>query len=70
VLQTANPAALDHCVVAHMPVEPGHRKAVQRLGLEPLLDLRLAHGEGVGAALAAGLVRAAALCSTGMAAAL
>jgi nicotinate-nucleotide--dimethylbenzimidazole phosphoribosyltransferase len=70
VLQTANPAALDHCVVAHMPIEPGHRKAVQRLGLEPLLDLKLAHGEGAGAALAAGLVRAAALCSTGMAAAL
>jgi nicotinate-nucleotide--dimethylbenzimidazole phosphoribosyltransferase len=53
-----------------MSVEPGHRRAVQRLGLEPLLDLGLAHGEGAGAALAAGLVRAAALCSTGMAAAL
>ena len=70
VLQAVNPAALDHCVVAHLPVEAGHRKAVERLGLEPLLDLKLAHGEGTGAALAAGLVKAAALCSTGMAAAL
>lgn len=70
VLQALNPAALGHCVVAHLPVEAGHRRAVERLGLEPMLDLRLAHGEGVGAALAAGLIKAAALCSTGMAAAL
>ena len=70
VLKAVNPAALDHCMVAHLPVEPGHRKAVEKLGLEPLLDLRLAHGEAAGAALAAGLVKAAALCSTGMAAAL
>jgi nicotinate-nucleotide--dimethylbenzimidazole phosphoribosyltransferase len=70
VLQALNPAALDHCVVAHSPGELGHRRAIERLGLRPLLDLGLAHGEGAGAALAAGLVKAAALCSTGMAAAL
>ncbi|WP_292461329.1 nicotinate-nucleotide--dimethylbenzimidazole phosphoribosyltransferase, partial [Mesorhizobium sp.] len=38
-------------------------------GLEPLLDLAVSHGEGVGAGLAAGLVKAAALTSSGMAAA-
>ena len=56
-----NPAALDHCLLAQIPTEPGHARAAERLGLEPLLDLKLAHGEGVGAALAAGLVKAAAL---------
>jgi nicotinate-nucleotide--dimethylbenzimidazole phosphoribosyltransferase len=35
-----------------------------------LLDLKLAHGEGTGAALAAVLVKAAALCSSCTAAAL
>lgn len=70
VLQAVNPHALDHCLVAQASAEPGQRKAVERLGLRPLLDLDLSHGEGVGAGLAAGLVKAAALCSTGMAAAL
>ena len=69
VLHAVNPSALDHCLLAHLSTEPGHGRAIARLGLEPLLDLRLAHGEGAGAALAAGLVRAAALLSSGMAAA-
>jgi nicotinate-nucleotide--dimethylbenzimidazole phosphoribosyltransferase len=34
-----------------------------------LLDLGMSHGEGVGAAVAAGLVKAAALTSSGMVAA-
>ena len=61
VLHAMNPAALDHCLLAQIPTEPGHARAAKNLGLEPLLDLKLAHGEGVGAALAAGLVKAAAL---------
>ena len=69
VLHAMNPAALDHCLLSHLSAEPGHARAVARLGLEPLLDLRLAHGEGTGAALAAGLVKTAALLSSGMAAA-
>ncbi len=70
VLHAANSAALDHCLVAHLPAEAGQRAAVEKLGLTPLLDIGLAHGEGAGAALAAGMVKAAALCSSGMAAAL
>lgn len=69
VLHAANPAALDHCLLAGLSREPGHAKAAMRLGFEPLLDLGISHGEGFGAALAAGLVRAAALTSSGMAAA-
>jgi nicotinate-nucleotide--dimethylbenzimidazole phosphoribosyltransferase len=69
VLHAANPDILGHCLLAQRPAEPGLARAVERLGLDPLLDLRLAHGEGVGAALAAGVVKAAASLSSGMAAA-
>ncbi|MET3592630.1 nicotinate-nucleotide--dimethylbenzimidazole phosphoribosyltransferase [Mesorhizobium shonense] len=67
VLHRANPGALDHCLLASLSPEPGHAKIAERLGLEPLLDLGVSHGEGVGAGLAAGLVKAAALTSSGMA---
>jgi len=70
VLQALSPRALEHCMIAQLSPEPGYRKAVEKLGMKPLLDLGIAHGEGAGAALAAGLARAAALCSSGMAAAL
>ncbi|WP_206534806.1 nicotinate-nucleotide--dimethylbenzimidazole phosphoribosyltransferase, partial [Mesorhizobium sp. M7A.F.Ca.CA.001.13.1.1] len=69
VLHGVNPAALDHCLLASLSPEPAHAHAAQRLGLRPLLDLGISHGEGAGAALAAGLVKAAALTSSGMAAA-
>ncbi|WP_026060639.1 nicotinate-nucleotide--dimethylbenzimidazole phosphoribosyltransferase [Pseudaminobacter salicylatoxidans] len=70
VLKAMNPRALEHCVIAQLSPEPGYRRAVELLGMTPLLDLGMAHGEGAGAALAAGLAKAAALCSSGMAAAL
>jgi nicotinate-nucleotide--dimethylbenzimidazole phosphoribosyltransferase len=69
VLYTANPAALDHCLLASLSPEPAHAKAAELLALRPLLDLGISHGEGAGAALVAGLVKAAALTSSGMAAA-
>ncbi|RVD43213.1 nicotinate-nucleotide--dimethylbenzimidazole phosphoribosyltransferase, partial [Mesorhizobium sp. M4B.F.Ca.ET.019.03.1.1] len=69
VLHAANPAAIAHCLVASLSPEPGHARAIERLGLRPLLDLGVSHGEAVGAGLAAGLVKAAALTSSGMAAA-
>jgi len=69
VLYAANPGALDHCLLASLSPEPGHAKAAEQLGLRPLLDFGIGHGEGVGAALAAGIVKAAALTSSGMAAA-
>lgn len=67
VLHAANPRALDHCLMAHVSAEPAHIHAVERLGLQPLLDLDMRLGEGTGAALAAGIVKAAALCHSGMA---
>ncbi len=67
VLYAMNPDILGHCMLAARPTDPGLAKAADKLGLEALLDLGLAHGEGVGAALAAGVVKAAALTSSGMA---
>lgn len=67
VLHAANPQALEHCLIGHVSAEPGHLKLVERLGKTPLLALGMRLGEGTGAALAAGIVKAAALCHTGMA---
>lgn len=66
-LAAAHPSALDHCVVGHASTEPGHRRLLVRLGKRPLLDLDMRLGEASGAVLAAGLVRAAAACHSGMA---
>ena len=67
VLHALDPRALDHCLAAHCSAEGAHAQVLQRLGLVPLLDLELRLGEGSGAALAAGIVKAAARCHSGMA---
>jgi nicotinate-nucleotide--dimethylbenzimidazole phosphoribosyltransferase len=67
VLFKADPTALDHCMAAHVSAEPAHKALLVELGLKPLLDLGMRLGEGSGAALAAGLVRAAVNCHNGMA---
>lgn len=69
-LHRANPAALDHCMLAQAGIEPGHRKLIEKLGLSPLLDLGIADGQGTVAALAAGLVKTAAQVHAGLAATL
>jgi nicotinate-nucleotide--dimethylbenzimidazole phosphoribosyltransferase len=67
VLESLRPGALDHCLVAHQSAEPGHALLNDRLGKPPLFDLGLRLGEASGAALAAGVVRAAVACHRGMA---
>jgi nicotinate-nucleotide--dimethylbenzimidazole phosphoribosyltransferase len=59
--------ALDHCRVAHVSAEPGHRLLLRRLGQRPLFDLDMRLGEASGAVLAVGLSRAALACHVGMA---
>jgi nicotinate-nucleotide--dimethylbenzimidazole phosphoribosyltransferase len=43
----------------HNSVEVGHRAMMQKMGLEPILDLGLRLGEGTGAALAMTIIEAA-----------
>ncbi len=50
------PAVRSFLIAGHRSVEPGHRLALEGLGLRPLLDLDLRLGEGTGAALAMHLV--------------
>ncbi len=67
VLHTAQPTALDHCRVGHVSLEPGHAGLLEKIGQSALLNLNMRLGEGTGAVLALGLVRAAIDCHTGMA---
>ncbi len=45
------PQLKDYLIAAHVSVEPGHKRTLEHLGLQPLLDLNLRLGEGTGAAL-------------------
>lgn len=54
------PRARDYLIAAHVSAEAGHRVILERLGLDPLLDLDLRLGEGSGAALALPLIASAA----------
>lgn len=67
VLHVADPALLDHCLVGHASAEPGHRKLLAAIGKRPVLEFDMRLGEGSGAALALGIVRAALACHNGMA---
>jgi nicotinate-nucleotide--dimethylbenzimidazole phosphoribosyltransferase len=67
VLWALRPDALAHCVAGHLSAEPAHRRLLEKLGLRPLVDLGMRLGEGSGAAMAAGIVKAAAELHTGMA---
>jgi nicotinate-nucleotide--dimethylbenzimidazole phosphoribosyltransferase len=67
VLFAVDKGALDHCLVAHLSAEPGHRRLARAIGQAPLLDLGLRLGEASGAALAIPLLKAAVACHTGMA---
>ncbi|WP_375636070.1 MULTISPECIES: nicotinate-nucleotide--dimethylbenzimidazole phosphoribosyltransferase [unclassified Bartonella] len=61
VLYKMHPKALDHTLVGHVSSEAAHRKLLKKIGKEPLLDLGMRLGEGTGAAMAAGIVKAAVL---------
>ena len=67
ILQALDPSALDHCMAAHVSAESAHARVLERLGKKPILDLGMRLGEGSGAAMAAGIVRAALACHLGMA---
>ena len=54
-----SPAVAPFLVASHLSAEPGHAPLLGALGLRPLLSLDMRLGEGSGAVLAMGLVRAA-----------
>ena len=67
ILHALDPSAIDHCIAGHLSVEGAHGDVLARLGKKPLLDLGMRLGEGSGAALAAGVVKAAIACHQDMA---
>ena len=52
---------------AHRSAEPGHRRLLDALDAQPLLDLEMRLGEGSGAAVAMPILRAAAALHARMA---
>lgn len=66
-LEKEEAGALDHCVAGHLSAEGAHDKLLAGIGKEPLLSLGLRLGEGSGAALALGVLKAALACHSGMA---
>jgi nicotinate-nucleotide--dimethylbenzimidazole phosphoribosyltransferase len=66
-LYAADARLLDHCLVGHCSVEPGHRKLLAALGKKAVLDFDMRLGEGSGAALALGILRSALAVHNGMA---
>ena len=67
VLYAIDRSLLDHCLVGHVSAEPGHRKLLAAIHKTPVLQFDMRLGEGSGAALALGIVRAALAVHNGMA---
>ncbi len=59
--------ALAHCIVSHASAEPGQRRLLVHLGKQAVLDMGMRLGEGSGAAVALGVLRAALEAHNGMA---
>ncbi len=58
--QAICPASIGYAFAGHISREPGAIRALSKLGLDPVVDLNLALGEGTGAALSFGTIAAAA----------
>ena len=66
-LQAISATAIDHSVAGHLSAEVAHEKMLAKLCKEPILSLGLRLGEGSGAALAIGVLKASIACHSGMA---
>ncbi|MBS7736610.1 nicotinate-nucleotide--dimethylbenzimidazole phosphoribosyltransferase [Chelatococcus composti] len=67
ILHAIDPRSIAHCLAGHRSAEGAHGEVLERLGLTPVLDLGMRLGEATGAALAAGIVKAAVACHNDMA---
>ncbi|MBO6667263.1 nicotinate-nucleotide--dimethylbenzimidazole phosphoribosyltransferase [Parvibaculum sp.] len=59
VLHKLEPAALDHCMAAHVAADPAHARLLAAIGKKPLLETGISLEEGAGAALGLGIVKSA-----------
>jgi nicotinate-nucleotide--dimethylbenzimidazole phosphoribosyltransferase len=60
IAERIQPGTARQMIAAHLSAEPGHRAALETLGLEPLLEWQMRLGEGTGALIALPLLDAAA----------
>ncbi len=67
ILYALDKSSLDHCIAGHVSSEGAHALVLEKIGLKPILNLNMRLGEGSGAALAAGIVKAAITCHCDMA---
>jgi nicotinate-nucleotide--dimethylbenzimidazole phosphoribosyltransferase len=61
VAEELEPGVIAWCAAGHRSTEPAQQLALEKLGLDPILDLSLRLGEGSGALLALPVLRSAAL---------
>ena len=66
-LSTFGGDTLEHVVAGHRSAEAAHGRLLERLGMEPILDLDMRLGEGSGAAVAINILKSALACHNGMA---
>ena len=66
-LEATISGSLDHCVAGHESNEQAHKELLKRLHKKPLLSLGMRLGEGSGATMAIGVLKAAIACHSGMA---
>jgi len=59
IAHAVNPAAINHCLFAHVSAEGAHARVLEKMGQTGLLDLGMRLGEGSGAALAAVMAKTA-----------
>ena len=59
VVHAVNPEAVAHCVAGHVSAEQAHAALLDRMDLEPVLELGVGIGDGTGGALALKVLQAA-----------
>ncbi|MEM9599735.1 MAG: nicotinate-nucleotide--dimethylbenzimidazole phosphoribosyltransferase [Pseudomonadota bacterium] len=60
IIHSLNPDAVAHCLAGHATIEPAHRALLDRMDLDPVLDLHLNIGDGTGGTMALSVLQAAA----------
>ncbi|WP_163527189.1 nicotinate-nucleotide--dimethylbenzimidazole phosphoribosyltransferase [Halobacillus ihumii] len=61
IAKMISPRVIDYMFVGHQSIEPGHRKAIELLEKQPLINMRMGVGEGTGAAVAFPILKSATL---------